>query len=147
VADNIFAPPLVIGSEIIRSRLGPDEILARSAHPNHCFIRSRRDSGWTSYHGQITAIECEFHISLEEYEARDQTPLPAEHPTCITVGLTSERSHGSIGAASAGSAPHPKSESQPAAPLPNSEVDLETLLNRAGKELRPRKKRTRRDDV
>ena len=78
-------PPLASVTERERSRLTRNEILAISAHPLRAFVRSRSDSGLTQYAGQWTAIECEYPIPYDVYKARSETPLPAEHPSCVTV--------------------------------------------------------------
>lgn len=82
---NEFEPPTAQVGEQERPRLTRNEILAVSAHPRRAFVRSRADSGLTQYAGQWTVIECEYPLPLEEYAARAETPLPAEHPSCVTV--------------------------------------------------------------
>jgi hypothetical protein len=80
-----FELPTANIGERERPRFTRNEILAVSAHPLRAFVRSRSDSGLTQYAGQWTAIECEFPTTLEEYEARSETPMPTEHPSCVTV--------------------------------------------------------------
>jgi hypothetical protein len=80
-----FKLPTVSVGERERATLTRNEILAVSAHPLRAFVRSRSDSGLTQYAGQWTAIECEFPTTLEEYETRSDTPIPTEHPSCVTV--------------------------------------------------------------
>jgi hypothetical protein len=85
-----FELPTANIAERERPRLTRNEILAVSAHPLRGFVRSRMDSGLTQYAGQWTAIECEFPTTLEEYKARSETPLPTEHPSCVTVPCGSD---------------------------------------------------------
>jgi hypothetical protein len=80
-----FEPPLATVGEVYLPVLTAQQILATSAHPLRAFVRSRTDGGLTQYAGKWDEIECEFPITKDEYEQRDDTPLPAEHPSCITV--------------------------------------------------------------
>lgn len=74
------------------NRIKRNEILAVSAQPLRAFVRSRTDSGLTQYRGQWTAIECEYCTTQGEHEIRSKTPLPSQHPSCVTasVGLTDD---------------------------------------------------------
>ena len=85
-----FEPPTVHVSERERPRFTRTEILSVSAHPLQAFVRSRSDSGLTQYAGQWTAIECEFPTTFGEYKARSATPMPTEHPSCVTVQAGSD---------------------------------------------------------
>lgn len=78
-------PTLANVAERDRNRLTKNEVLAVSAHPLRAFVRSRSDSGLTQYAGQWTAIECEYSMPYDVYKMRSETPLPAAHPSCITV--------------------------------------------------------------
>jgi hypothetical protein len=89
-----FLPTLANVTERERARLTKNEILAVSAHPLRAFVRSRTDSGLTQYGGQWTAIECEYPIPYDVYKMRAETPLPAEHPSCITVPAGEESREG-----------------------------------------------------
>lgn len=80
-----FEPATANVGEVLRPILPRQEILATSAHPLQAFVRSRSDKGLTQYAGQWTRIECEFSTTEDEYRLRSKTPIPAEHPSCITV--------------------------------------------------------------
>ncbi len=80
-----FEPALATVGESFQAELTKNQILALSAHPLRALVRSRTDGGLTQYAGKWVEIECEHPITKPEYEARDETPLPAEHPSCITV--------------------------------------------------------------
>ncbi len=80
-----FEPPLATVGETYRPVLTAQQILAVSAHPLRAFARSRSDGGLTQYAGKWVEIECEFPITKDEYNQRNETPIPAEHPLCITV--------------------------------------------------------------
>ncbi len=80
-----FEPALATVGESFQAELTKNQILALSAHPLRGLVRSRTDGGLTQYAGKWVEIECEHPITKPEYEARDETPLPAEHPSCITV--------------------------------------------------------------
>ena len=80
-----FEPALGTVGEVFRPEVSKQQILAVSANPLRAFVRSRTDGGLTQYAGKWVEIECEFPITKDEYEQRDETPLPAEHPSCITV--------------------------------------------------------------
>jgi hypothetical protein len=80
-----FEPATANVGEVLRPILPRQEILATSAHPLQAFVRSRSDKGLTQYAGQWTRIECEFSTTEDEYRLRSRTPIPADHPSCITV--------------------------------------------------------------
>lgn len=82
---NAFEPALATVGEAFLNELTTNQILAISAHPLRGFVRSRTDGGLTQYAGKWVEIECEHPITKKEYDARDATPFPAEHPLCITV--------------------------------------------------------------
>lgn len=80
-----FELPTANVGEQVRPRLSTNEILAHSAHPLRGFVRSRSDSGLTQYLGQWAAVEFEYPTTAKEYKDRSTTPLPTEHPSCVTV--------------------------------------------------------------
>jgi type IV secretory pathway TraG/TraD family ATPase VirD4 len=102
-----FEVPTVNVVEHERSTLTKNEILAVSAHPLRGFVRSRSDSGLTQYRGQWMAIECEYCTTQKEYETRSKTPLPSQHPSCVTVGTG-----------------HGDDESDPGPSLPNNPLPV-----------------------
>lgn len=85
-----FELPTASVSEQVRPRLSTNEILAHSSHPLRGFARSRADGGLTQYQGQWTAVEFEYPTTAAEYKARSGTPLPTEHPSCVTVTDTGD---------------------------------------------------------
>lgn len=85
-----FEPATANVGEVLRPILPRQEILATSAHPLQAFVRSRSDKGLTQYAGQWTRIECEFSTTENEYKLRSGTPIPAEHPSCITVEASND---------------------------------------------------------
>lgn len=80
-----FHPTLANVAERERNRFTKNQVLGVSAHPLRAFVRSRTDSGLTQYCGQWTAIECDYAMPYDVYKMRSETPLPSEHPSCITV--------------------------------------------------------------
>ena len=80
-----FDLPTASVGEQVRPRLTTNEILAHSAHPLRGYVRSRADGGLTQYQGQWTAVEFEYPTTAKEYKDRSSTPLPIEHPSCVTV--------------------------------------------------------------
>jgi hypothetical protein len=82
---RLFEPALATVGEVYRSELSKAQTLAMSAHPLRALVRSRTDGGLTQYAGRWIEIECQHPITKKEYEERDGTPFPAEHPSCITV--------------------------------------------------------------
>ena len=79
--------PLIKVAEREVRTLTRNQILAVSAHPMQAFIRSRSDSGLTQYKGQWVPLACEYCTTYEEYKLRKGTPLPREHPCCVTVDI------------------------------------------------------------
>ena len=108
-----FQVPTANVGERERSRLTRNEILAVSAHPLRAFARSRSDGGLTQYRGQWTAIECEYCTTEKEYESRSTTPLPSQHPSCVTVSAGNDDDEGDA-------APVLANDPLPVAPPPRS---------------------------
>lgn len=85
VARSPFELPTATVGEQVRPRLTTNEILAHSAHPLRGFVRSRADGSLTQYDGLWAAVEFEYPTTAAEYKDRSKTPLPTEHPSCVSV--------------------------------------------------------------
>jgi hypothetical protein len=64
-------------------RLTVNDIRHYSGHPDYAICWITRDSGFSAYGGDWFGLRTDFHISREEYEARENAPWPC--PTASTI--------------------------------------------------------------
>jgi hypothetical protein len=66
-------------------RLDSNAIRSYSSHRDYAICWITRDSGFTTYGGNWFGIRTEFHITNEEYQARDEAPWPEKSESTIVA--------------------------------------------------------------
>lgn len=69
-------------------RLDSNAIRSYSSHPDYAICWITRDSGFTTYGGDWFGMRTEFHITNEEYQARDEAPWPEKTESTIVAQPT-----------------------------------------------------------
>lgn len=70
-------------------RLTVNDIRRYSGHSDYAICWITRDSGFTAYGGDWFGLRTDFHITREEYEARENAPWPAPSESTIVAERTS----------------------------------------------------------
>ena len=89
--DDTFSPKnaeekTVVVQETVGSRLECNTIIDISATANTSLISVTEGSGYTQFSGYVTPIISDYHITMKQYDERNNAPWPG--PTEETVLVT-----------------------------------------------------------